>query len=486
MNANFRLHSKYNPQKEADNFLLQIKGVPLFAVITEPGESYLATSFRKKFPDAKIFAIRYTDDLFLEYDSLFDAVWRPKNGHLTFFLIQHIPDEFFSKTVFLSWKPSDAIWEDRAKIVWKEIKEATNLFVSLIKTRSFFGKKWCKNLFNNLIFSHNIKNIKLDDTSDSVFLTSGYSLEKFIQNNDVKSHLEEAFVLSASSSLLALSQQDVHVDLAFATDGGFWAGKHLKGKFSNLAIPLEAYIPFNVLERENIVFLNYGSKLENYLFEKMHIPFFKAKRNGTVAGTAIEFLLDYTKNNIFISGLDLSFSNSFTHARPNANINESLKKESKLFPLSSILAVSSFNSSSLATYASWFSSIPEKNKKRLFRIGNEGVDIEGIQRITIGNFIDSCKTQRKQKNVESFDIIDRKEALLSFFKKIKNELNDAKFFDSIMDVNSSSLEKEICQLITFSDYVALVKDYETRKEELQSIIKNKIITFLEKEENILK
>ena len=248
----------------------------------------------------------------------------------------------------------------------------------------------------------------------------------------------------------------------------------------------EAYIPFNVLERENIVFLNYGSELENYLFEKMHIPFFKAKRNGTVAGTAIEFLLDYTKNNIFISGLDLSFSNSFTHARPNANMNESLKKESKLFPLSSILAVSSFNSSSLATYASWFSSIPEKNKKRLFRIGNEGVDIEGIQRITIDNFIDSCKTQRKQKNVESFDIIDRKEALLSFFKKIKNELNDAIFFKSIMDVNSSSLEKEICQLITFSDYVALIKDYETRKEELQSIIKNKIITFLEKEENILK
>ena len=41
MNANFRLHSKYNPQKEADNFALQVKTTPVFVVLTEPGESYL-------------------------------------------------------------------------------------------------------------------------------------------------------------------------------------------------------------------------------------------------------------------------------------------------------------------------------------------------------------------------------------------------------------------------------------------------------------
>lgn len=486
MNANFRLHSNYNPQKEADNFVLQIKTAPFFIVVTEPGESYLAFSFRKKFPNAKIIAIRYTDELFLEYDALFDVVWRPKNGALSFFLMSHIPDEFFSKTVFLSWKPSEIIWKDRAVSVWKEIKDASNLFISLIRTRSFFGKKWCKNLFNNLIFSHNIRTINLENASDSVFLTSGYSLEKFIQNTDVKKVLKKAFISSASSSLLALSYQDIHVDIAFATDGGFWAGKHLKGNFSNLAIPLEAYIPFNILERENIIFLNYGSKLENYLFEKMYIPFLKAKRNGTVTGTAIEFLLDYTKNNIFISGLDLSFSNSFTHARPNENINESLKKESKISPLSSILATSSFNSSSLSIYASWFSSIPEKNKKRLFRIGNEGLNIESIKRISASDFIDECKTQKKPKSKEIYDIIDRKEVLLFFFNEMKRKINDEDFFDAVIDVNNNSLEKEICQLIAFSDYVSLIKDYETRKTELQKAIKNKIITFLEREENKLK
>ena len=486
MNANFRLHSKYNPQKEADNFALQIKVAPFFIVITEPGESYLALSFRKKFPNAKIIAIRYTNELFLEYDELFDVVWRPKNGFLSFFLMSHIPDEFFSKTVFLSWKPSDAIWKDMAALVWKEIKETTKLFISLIRTRSFFGKKWCKNLFNNLIFSHKITNFKMHGLSDSVFLTSGCSLEKFIQNKDVKNYLKNTFVSSASSSLKALQCQGIQVDLAFATDGGFWAGKHLNAKFSNLAIPLEAYVPPNILEKENIVFLNYGSKLENYLFNKMHIPFFKARRNGTVAGTAIEFLLEHTKNNIFISGLDLSFSKSFTHARPNENINEALKKESKLCPLSSILAFSSFNNASLGIYASWFASIPEKNKKRLFRIGNEGVNIEGIKRISVPDFISFCNPQKRIEKRESLEILERKEVLLSFFKEIKEKLNENSFFESFLDVDNNTLEKEICQLIAFSDYVSLIKDYEVRKDELQKTIKNKIITFLEYEENRLK
>ena len=484
MNANFRLHSKYNPQREADNFVLQVKNDPLFIVITEPGESYLASSFKNKFPNAKIFAIRYTDELFLEYDGLFNAVWRPKNGKLSFFLINHIPDEFFSRTIFLSWKPSEVIWKDYSKFVWKEIKEATNLFVSLIRTRSFFGKKWCKNLFNNLIFSKNIKTFKLDDENDAVFLTSGYSLEKIIQNNDIKNCLKKSFVSSASSSILALTREKIRIDLVFATDGGFWAGKHLRGDFSNIAIPLEAYIPFNVLENKNVVFLNYGSILENYLFKRMNIPFLKAKRNGTVAGTAIEFLLEHTKNNIFISGLDLSFSKSFSHARPNENINEVLKKESKLHPLSSILAFSNFNASSLEVYASWFSSINEKDKKRLFRIGYEGVDIDGIQRISSNDFIKLCKGEKNEKFEECFNITDRKSILLSFFKKIKDELNDGMFFSSILDVDTNSVEKELCQLIAFSDYVLLVKD-EAKRYEIQKTIKNKILAFLEKEESIL-
>ena len=93
---------------------------------------------------------------------------------------------------------------------------------------------------------------------------------------------------------------------------------------------------------------------------------------------------------------------------------------------------------------------------------------------------------KKKKKLESFDCKERKNILLSFLKKIKNELDNETFFNNVMDVNDKSLEKELCQLIVFSDYVSLIKDYETKKDEIQKIIKEKIITFLEKEETLIK
>ena len=44
-----KLHSSYNPQKEAERFSDTIQGNPKIIVITEPGESYLASALRKNF-----------------------------------------------------------------------------------------------------------------------------------------------------------------------------------------------------------------------------------------------------------------------------------------------------------------------------------------------------------------------------------------------------------------------------------------------------
>ena len=81
----FRLHSKYNPYKEAQLFADTIEGFPSIIVITEPGESYLAPVLKAAFPCTKRIAVRYTDDLFTDSDQLWDAVWRPKSGSLPFF-----------------------------------------------------------------------------------------------------------------------------------------------------------------------------------------------------------------------------------------------------------------------------------------------------------------------------------------------------------------------------------------------------------------
>ena len=150
MTKQVKLHSAYNPQKEAERFCDTIRDNPKIIVITEPGESYLVIPLRKKFPEARLIAIRYTDNWFLSSDKMWDAVWRPANGNLTFFLVNNIPDELLSVSVFLPWKPADTVWQKSADFVWKNISSSIKLLQSLIATRNFFGKRWLKNIYSLL------------------------------------------------------------------------------------------------------------------------------------------------------------------------------------------------------------------------------------------------------------------------------------------------------------------------------------------------
>ena len=62
-----RLHSRYNPQAEAERYAaaaVQLK-CPEFIVVTEPGEGFLADALKKKYPNALLCAVRYQDE-FLE------------------------------------------------------------------------------------------------------------------------------------------------------------------------------------------------------------------------------------------------------------------------------------------------------------------------------------------------------------------------------------------------------------------------------------
>ena len=147
----FRLHSKYNPNKEAEQFISTIEGKPSIIVITEPGESYLAPILKTQFPSAKRIAVRYSETLFSDSDHLWDAVWRQGNGSLPFFLLSHIPDEKLAGTRFLSWKAADKAFPDAADTVWKNIRYAIDMLTSVMHTRSFFGKKWLKNTIDNFI-----------------------------------------------------------------------------------------------------------------------------------------------------------------------------------------------------------------------------------------------------------------------------------------------------------------------------------------------
>ena len=374
-----RLHSKYNPHREAEQFASSIEGTPSIIVITEPGESYLAPVLKTKFPHTKRIAVRYSEAAFSDSDNLWDAVWRPGIGSLPFFLLSHIPDEKLAGTRFLSWKAADKAFPDAADITWKNIRYAINLLTSIMHTRSFFGNKWLKNTIDNFIGLDHPATLQFG-AQDFILAGAGPSLEQLTAEQAAPYS-----ILAVSSACAALTARHIPISLCIGTDAGYWALPHFDRLPERvpIAFPLEAAVPASILKTHPCVPLSYNSPLETALFTAAHIQPLAARENGTVTGTACELLLRHTDRNVILAGVDLAAAKGFTHARPHASIVRLFAAANRFHPLADALAVQNFTTQSLETYRQWFLQLPFEFARRLARAGTGGAPLPNIKTVDL-------------------------------------------------------------------------------------------------------
>ncbi|ULQ60008.1 DUF115 domain-containing protein [Brucepastera parasyntrophica] len=452
-----RLHSKYNPQKEASRYIesLDISFKPRFVVVTEPGESFLASVIRSVYPDSKIIAIRYQDEYFEESDNLWDAVWRPlSGGDVGTFLFNLIPDELIPLTLFLPWKPSDTFWPEKAEMVWHSIASLFRLQKSIMYTRTHFGKRWFSNMIANSLSFRTI--LQPVYTRKPVLLAAaGPSLEKILPTD--RELRENIFLCAVSSAVSCLAAHNCVPDLCIATDGGYWA----KMLFQNLAetvpvaIPMDAAVPSGLCDRNPILPLSYGSHLESKLFDLCGITPEKAVRNGSVAGTAALYALSHTCSNVYAAGLDLSVSDSFSHARPHPSDVLYETTSDRFSPLQTKLTGDNFQNLSLGMYADWFSSRKQDFKERFFRLNPSGTVLRGIQSATTGDIPHMADKTEKDKSLTFQSILsepERKEKIAGWLSGLCDSLEsetDAIFHEPVFP--------EIFQLVSYTDYIQLLK-----------------------------
>ncbi|MGP1530450.1 MAG: 6-hydroxymethylpterin diphosphokinase MptE-like protein [Treponema sp.] len=375
----FRLHSKYNPHKEAEQFAASIEGSPSIIVITEPGESYLAPVLKAKFPCAKRIAVRYSESFFSDSDNLWDAVWRPGIGSLPFFLLSHIPDEKLAGTRFISWKAADKAFPDEADTIWKNIRYAIEIMTSLMHTRSFFGNKWLKNTINNFIELEHPATLQFG-AQDFILAGAGPSLERL-----TAAQAASYSVFAVSSACAALTARHIPINLCIGTDAGYWALPHFDRLPADvpIAFPLEAAVPVSILKKHPCVPLSYNSPLESALFTAANLQPLAARENGTVTGTACDLLLRHTGRNIILAGVDLAAAKGLTHARPHASIARLFAEADRFHPLADALAVQNFAAQSLETYRQWFLQLPPESARRLARAGTEGAPLPNIKTVDL-------------------------------------------------------------------------------------------------------
>ena len=462
----FRLHSKYNPHKEAEHFAATIEDNPSIIVITEPGESYLAPILKTKFPYTKRIAVRYNETAFSDSDSLWDAVWRPGNGSLPFFLLSHIPDEKLAGTRFLSWKAADKVFPDEADAVWKNIRYAIDMLTSIMHTRSFFGNKWLKNTIDNFVRLEH-PGLPHFGMRDFILAGAGLTLEQL-----TPAQAAPYSILAVSSACAALTARHIPIDLCIGTDAGYWALPHF-GRLPPgvpVAFPLEAAIPASILKTHPCVPLSYNSPLETALFTAAKLQPFTARENGTVTGTACELLLHHTDRTIILAGVDLAAAKGFTHARPHASIARLFTAAHRLHPLAEALAVQNFATQSLETYRQWFLQLPPESARRLSRAGTGGAPLPNIKPVDLP--AGSAEYKNSARNENRFSVVPypapsrqkRTGIALSLLNALHTGLPALIATEPArLAEDTATLEKQICALCSYTAYCNVIKNPTDKK-----------------------
>ncbi len=360
----FRLHSYYNPSKEAERFCSSAEClfVPRYVLVTEPALSYCVAFLKEKFRNAVLCCIRFSRE-FEASNSKWDKVFyacgnsQGRNPLLEEELFNFMGDEGISACLFLSWKPSENPFKELYEFSWDAIKKAVLKSRSVLATRTFFSKRWTKNALRFSMFCKKNAFIK-NGTSDIVVCASGPSLKADIPF--LKKYRERFFLIAVSSALSPLIYNGITPDLCISTDGGYWAKLHLvplcASKKIPLALPGEASCFASILESASIIPLFYGDGCSEEILKDSGYTGHSAFRNGSVSGTAAYFALSITSGKVFYCGLDLSFSKGFSHIQPNELETRNAATDCRTSTAETRSCLSQINKTSINIYRNWFSS----------------------------------------------------------------------------------------------------------------------------------
>ncbi len=386
------LHSKYNPENEAKSFVdsIDCDYSPSCVVVLGACLPYCIPYLKERFPNIPLYVIQFDSfftqndrvNMFLEkWDKTFLCTKETEIEGLSENLYSSLGEETLFAPLILEWKPSQNIFVSESNNTWQSLYMVIQKVRDVLATRSYFSLRWLKNIVTFCVHTKHVISVKKQDLP-ILLVASGETLQEMIPY--IKEKKASFYILALSSALLTLVRNDIIPDLCIATDGGYYAQKHLdvllrlnnNNKKVPLAISAESNIPKKILEEVPILPLQYNEGIDSMFLKECSFPAMPAERNGTVSGTAAMLALSLTDKKIYAVGLDLMFGKGYTHSQPHAHENIHSVHDFRLRPLSYRLFKSTVLNehtkiTSLDMYRHWFETRDCSFSKRFFRIASK-------------------------------------------------------------------------------------------------------------------
>ena len=374
---NINIHSKYSPIKEAEKFVLERIKHQGTVIVLGPGLGYILKVLSDKYPDLEVISIPYNLELG-DYSKRLNPTNRKQwdgSTKIENFLKTHIIEDNIKGLQIVEWAPTAKIYKENSISINNEIIKVVRRLNGNILTTARFGKKWLINSFRNYInINEYITNFKIN--RPIVIVAPGKSLQDSI--TFLKEIRNSIMLISLSSANRALNYYGLKPDITFSTDPGYYSKLHLSNYNGIISMPLTN----STSENNPILLINQGNKFENDIINLGSLPSIELGENGTVAGTALLFSLNYSKEPIFLVGQDLESMDLESHIRPYAFDNLLEKSTNRTNPFYSVKFKRFINEGiSYKTYRDWFTNIGKNYVNRVFRVKSSSSPINGIKEI---------------------------------------------------------------------------------------------------------
>ena len=390
------IHSSYDPFKEAEKYIKtrNIKSEPPLFLLLYPGLNYIYDILLNIFPNSRFIVIHSSESIFSKACSKYPdntSVWHPeKDQDLLSFLKSEISEIELKGLQIINWAPLSAVFTDVCDYIDYSVSQLIREYNGNINTTNYFGKRYFKNIVKNIISLKST--VAFEKTEKPVFITSsGPTLEKSAYL--IKKHRKKIFLLSLSSSLTFLLENNIIPDLFLTSDPGFYSSYHLK-KISKEVFPVAAPLTsYHLNLEDNPLFILNQSTLQEKLFLgnfpcNMHF----VPQNGTVSGTALNLALSLTDSSIFFAGLDFCSSDVRSHCFPDefsipeiasssrcsSFLDKLYKKYTDFYTFKTGID-NNRTSIQLKTYSSWFDNF--KPDRDIYRINSTEININNFKQI---------------------------------------------------------------------------------------------------------
>lgn len=468
-----RIHSAYNPEKEAERFLnnqpevLRTRGC---LVILGEGLGYITLKARALFPQRRILTVFYCEELYKKALDIHPHIIKQQCWHpglktdLYHFLQSRLHDTDILGLAVTQWLPSSRAFPEESHQAGTIVKQVIQILNGNIMSTGKMSHLRVKNAFRNYLEINTLHMLR-PTSKPVIILASGPTLEKSIPFLSKKA---AGFITVAlPSSITILNENNITADIYINTDPGYYASRNIQEvpEKALLASPLTGACSSRNDSLRRLI-LNQASFTEKAfsLDNTTSIPLNMS--SGTVSVTALYTARMISTGPVVYMGLDMSFHGTNTHAHPHSSYSDLTAAQNRLKPLHFLHAEQGlryplkqtgsgfYTNQPLETYAGWFCNNHFSNT---FRIHPSPVEL-GIPELKISELAPLASSDTLELTI--FNCAPLQQRKKQARKVLDNWQKEIQNFSERPFANSGVTDRQAAKLLyhfATADYIALKK-----------------------------